>query len=122
MAAESVRIAGTVEPLCNINGSSRSPLSLSSSARRLAFRRGRRCVSSSVSSSLSEFFGSVRIRNFTPSSVQTLQQRRRNFSVFAMAADGIDVFSLWSVLVCLIVFCMSWMDCFVAEFCDLELS
>uniref|UniRef100_A0A7C9D233 Elongation factor G, chloroplastic n=1 Tax=Opuntia streptacantha TaxID=393608 RepID=A0A7C9D233_OPUST len=87
MAAESVRMAGTVEPLCNINGSRRSPLSLSSSSRRLAFRRGRRCVSSSVSSSLSEFFGSVRIRTFTPSSVQTLQQRRRNFSVFAMAAD-----------------------------------
>lgn len=89
MAAESLRIAGTVEPLCNINGSRRSlrSLSSSSSSRRFAFRRSRRCLCSSASSSLSEFFGRVRIRTFTPSSVQTLQRRRRNFSLFAMAAD-----------------------------------
>lgn len=91
MAAESVRITGTVEPLCNINGSRGRPLSLSSHRRtRLAagaFRRTRRCISSTASSSLSEFFGSVRLGRPNTSNFHTSQQQERKFSVFAMAAD-----------------------------------
>lgn len=95
MAAEAVRITGTVEPLCNINGSRGSPLSLSSSHRRRRLapgalrRNNRRCSSSSsaTASSLSGFFGNLRISRSNLSNAQTLQQQRRNFSVFAMAAD-----------------------------------
>ena len=98
MAAESVRITGTIEPLCDLNGSRGRLLSLSSSTRHRvaagALRRNLRCVSSSAASSLSDFFGSVRISCFNPSNVRRLQERRRNFSVFAIAGDGKAVSNL----------------------------
>ena len=83
MAAESIRITGTLEPICNINnGSQKKLFSLSSSYKNRRHRLN-------VSSSLSDFFGGVRISRCSSGNVSSLQHQRKNkFSVFAMAADG----------------------------------
>ncbi|KNA12706.1 hypothetical protein SOVF_123530 [Spinacia oleracea] len=82
MAAESLRITGTLEPICNINGSQNNLRSLSSSSHHHHSRRRL-----NVSSSLSGFFGGVRISRCNSRNVPALQQQRRKFSVFAAAAE-----------------------------------
>lgn len=85
MAAETVRLTGSASGSstpCNFNGSQRRPthfLGLPSSR-----------ASISISSSLSHFLGSsARIGSHSSkfSTSRQLRERRRNFSVFAMAAD-----------------------------------
>lgn len=90
MAAETVRLTGSASGSstpCNFNGSQRRPthfLGLPSSR-----------ASISISSSLSHFLGSsARIGSNSSkfSTSRQLRERRRNFSVFAMAADGLFLF------------------------------
>ncbi|OMP02195.1 hypothetical protein CCACVL1_02879 [Corchorus capsularis] len=85
MAAERVlRISSSSSAVCNLNGSQRRPTPLSSSTRFLGLPP--RASSSSLSSSLSQFLGSVRIGSRLPIT-RHQQGKRRNFSVFAMAAE-----------------------------------
>lgn len=105
MAAESMRITGSsVEPICNINGSQKKLFSLSSSAN---FHRRRRI---NVSSSISEFFGGVRISRCNYRNAPALHNQRKNFSVFAMAADGINykVLNFTSFLLIFMFFLCFW--------------
>ncbi|KAE8662707.1 Elongation factor G [Hibiscus syriacus] len=84
MAAETgLRVSGSSSIVCSLNGSQRRPTPLYSSARLLGFRPR---ASASVSSSLSQFLGSVRIGSGLPISHHQKGKQRR-FSVFAMAAD-----------------------------------
>ncbi|MBA0685350.1 hypothetical protein Goshw_020133 [Gossypium schwendimanii] len=85
MAAETaLRVSSSSSTVCNLNGFQRRPTPLSSSTRFLGLRP--RASSSSISSSLSQFMGSVRIGSRLPISRQQ-KGKRRNFSLFAMAAD-----------------------------------
>ncbi|KAB2055222.1 hypothetical protein ERO13_A11G019900v2 [Gossypium hirsutum] len=85
MAAETaLRVSSSSSTVCNLNGFQRRPTPLSSSTRFLGLRP--RASSSSISSSLSQFMGSVRIGSRLPISLQQ-KGKRRNFSLFAMAAD-----------------------------------
>ncbi|KHG09353.1 Elongation factor G, chloroplastic [Gossypium arboreum] len=85
MAAETaLRVSSSSSTVCNLNGFQRRPTPLSSSTRFLGLRP--RASSSSISSSLSQFMGSVRIGSRLPISLQQMG-KRRNFSLFAMAAD-----------------------------------
>ncbi|KAG8476773.1 hypothetical protein CXB51_030675 [Gossypium anomalum] len=85
MAAETaLRVSSSSSTVCNLNGFQRRPTPLSSSTRFLGLRP--RASSSSISSSLSQFMGSVRIGSRLPISRQQMG-KRRNFSLFAMAAD-----------------------------------
>ncbi|KAH1080377.1 hypothetical protein J1N35_020138 [Gossypium stocksii] len=85
MAAETaLRVSSSSSTVCNLNGFQRRPTPLSSSTRFLGLRP--RASSSSISSSLSQFMGSVRIGSRLPISRQK-KGKRRNFSLFAMAAD-----------------------------------
>lgn len=87
MAAETaLRVSSSSSTVCNLNGFQRRPTPLSSSIRFLGLRP-RASSSSSISSSLSQFMGSVRIGSRVPISRQQ-KGKRRNFSIFAMAADG----------------------------------
>ncbi|KAK8503824.1 hypothetical protein V6N13_021610 [Hibiscus sabdariffa] len=82
MAAETaLRVSGST--VCNLNGSQRSRIPLSSSTRFLGFRPR---ASPSISSSLSQFMASVRIGSRLPIS-RHQRDKQRNFSVFAIAAD-----------------------------------
>ncbi|KAA3475899.1 elongation factor G-2, chloroplastic [Gossypium australe] len=85
MAAETaLRVSSSSSTVCNLNGFQRRPTPLSSSTRFLGLRP--QASSSSISSSLSQFMGSVRIGSRLPISRQQ-KGKRRNFSLFAMAAD-----------------------------------
>ncbi|KAF7138525.1 hypothetical protein RHSIM_Rhsim07G0103700 [Rhododendron simsii] len=94
MAAESMKMSTTASSMCNNNFSNGSRRPLPLSPRRLlclnnALRRTHSLSSSS--SSLSKFFGSVLLDSTAPpkpSSTPRKEQRRGNFSVFAMAADA----------------------------------
>lgn len=97
MAAESIKMSTAASSLCNnLSDGSRRPLPLS--PRRLlvlnnALRRTRThsLTSSSSYSSLSKFLGGVRLNPAAPSKLSSTlrkEQRHRNFSVFAMAADA----------------------------------
>lgn len=108
MAAESIRITGTLEPICNINnGSQKKLFSLSSSYKNRRHRLN-------VSSSLSDFFGGVRISRCSSGNVSSLQHQRKNkFSVFAMAADGnmknsLHFISIDFIKTFLLCGCFSW--------------
>ncbi|MBA0801708.1 hypothetical protein Gohar_012057, partial [Gossypium harknessii] len=79
-----LRVSSSSSTVCNLNGFQRRPTPLSSSTRFLGLRP--RASSSSISSSLSQFMGSVRIGSRLPISRQQ-KGKRRNFSLFAMAAD-----------------------------------
>lgn len=87
MAAETaLRVAGSSSAVCNLNGSQRRPIPLSPATRFLGLPP-RASPSSSISSSLSQFLASVRIGSRLPIS-RHQQGKRRNFSVFAVAAEG----------------------------------
>ncbi|KAE8722199.1 Elongation factor G [Hibiscus syriacus] len=82
MAAETaLRVSGST--FCNLNGSQRRPTPLSSSTHFLGFRPR---ASSSISSSLSQFLGSVRIASRLPIS-RYQKGKQRSLSVFALATD-----------------------------------
>ncbi|XP_057477543.1 elongation factor G-2, chloroplastic [Actinidia eriantha] len=92
MAAELVRMssASTASSLCNFNNGSRRPLPLSprclAAGLNTALRRRR--SRSLTSSSLSKLLGGVHLSSNTPSNLSALRkEQKRNFSVFAMAAD-----------------------------------
>lgn len=83
MATESVRVYSF-----SFNGSQTRPAIPLSPARFLGLRP--RPSSSLTSSSLSHFFGNVRLSSSNSSKLSILrQQSRRNLSVVAMAADGV---------------------------------
>lgn len=113
MAAETVRLTGSASGSstpCNFNGSQRRPthfLGLPSSR-----------ASISISSSLSHFLGSsARIASHSSklSTSRQLRERRRNFSVFAMAADGLFLFQfLLSEFLCFGVSLVLCSGCFLA--------
>lgn len=82
MATESVRVYSF-----SFNGGSQTRPAISPSpARFLGLRH--RPSSSLTSSSLSHFFGNVRISSHSSKLSNLRQQSRRNLSVFAMAAEG----------------------------------
>ncbi|XP_058222390.1 elongation factor G-2, chloroplastic isoform X2 [Rhododendron vialii] len=91
MAAESMKMSTTASSMCNTNFSngSRRPLPLSP-RRLLCLNNALSRTHSLSSSSLSKFFGSVLLDSTAPpkpSLTPRKEQRRGNFSVFAMAAD-----------------------------------
>ncbi|CDP09904.1 unnamed protein product [Coffea canephora] len=74
-------------PLCNFNGSSRRPVPSKHLRRRISANSAR--VRSLTSSSLSEFFGTLRLSSTSKLSIMPQKQRQRSsFTVFAMAADA----------------------------------
>ncbi|XP_058222389.1 elongation factor G-2, chloroplastic isoform X1 [Rhododendron vialii] len=92
MAAESMKMSTTASSMCNTNFSngSRRPLPLSP-RRLLCLNNALSRTHSLSSSSLSKFFGSVLLDSTAPpkpSLTPRKEQRRGNFSVFAMAADA----------------------------------
>lgn len=94
MAAETVRLTGSsLYSLCSFNGSPRGANSSSRPIRFLGLPPRASFSPSSISSSLSHFLGSMRFGSQS-SKVYTSrqQQQRRNFSVFAMAADGLFLY------------------------------
>ena len=85
MAAESVRAVQSF----SFNGSQTRPTIPLSPPRFLGLRPPRSSSSSLTSSSLSHFFGNLRLAS---NSSKTSTLRRRNLSVLAMAADGMLLF------------------------------
>ena len=84
MAAESVRVSASSACNFSFNGSQRRPTVPLSPARFLGLRPRRQSSSSS-----SSYLGTVRLNSI--SSKPSTSQSRRNFSVFAMATEGLSL-------------------------------
>lgn len=115
MAAESVRLttgSPSSSSLTNFtfNGSQRRPSGLLSPFGYLGLLHRPRPSSSLTSSSVSQFFGNVRLSSKALKLSGSSQQSRRNLSVFAMAADGLFLVPFLSL------FRYSLVDSFLVQF------
>ena len=77
---------------CNFNNGSQMPLPLSPCCLAAGLNTARRRNRSLTSSSLSKLLGGVHLSSYTPSNLSVLhKEHKRNFSVFAMAVDGLSL-------------------------------